>query len=114
MIHDRHRAAHLVVAIRGEEFPNCRKCRATVRYELVQASEYVVDDWDLSGPALRLLNFNYMPMPFNAYLAKSPSPENLIYSDPKLAPGGTGGRVPPAEIPPAVSAYTVTGYLRAV
>jgi len=55
VIHDRHRAAHLVVAIRGEEFPNCRKCRATVRYELVQASEYVVDDWDLSGPALRLL-----------------------------------------------------------
>jgi phospholipid/cholesterol/gamma-HCH transport system substrate-binding protein len=61
------------------------------------------------GPALRLLNFNYMPMPFNAYLAKSPSPENLIYSDPKLASGGTAGSVPPAEIPPAVSAYTGAG-----
>jgi phospholipid/cholesterol/gamma-HCH transport system substrate-binding protein len=58
------------------------------------------------GPALRLLNFNYMPMPFNAYLAKSPSPENLIYSDPKLAPGGTGGSSVPPEIPPSVSAYT--------
>jgi phospholipid/cholesterol/gamma-HCH transport system substrate-binding protein len=58
------------------------------------------------GPALRLLNFNYMPMPFNAYLAKSPSPDNLIYSDPKLAPGGSGGSVPPSEIPPSVSAYT--------
>jgi len=58
------------------------------------------------GPALRLLNFDYMPMPFNAYLAKSPSPDNLIYSDPKLAPGGSGGSVPPSEIPPSVSAYT--------
>ena len=31
------------------------------------------------GPALRLLNFNYLPVPFNAYLGKSPSPWNLIY-----------------------------------
>ncbi|WP_029114836.1 MCE family protein [Mycobacterium sp. URHB0044] len=58
------------------------------------------------GPALRLINFNYLPMPFNAYLRKSPSPENLVYSDPNLAPGGTGGRPQPLEIPPAVSAYT--------
>lgn len=57
------------------------------------------------GPALRLLNFNYLPMPFNAYLAKSPSPWNLIYSEPQLAPGG-GGVTAPAEAPPAVSAYT--------
>jgi phospholipid/cholesterol/gamma-HCH transport system substrate-binding protein len=61
------------------------------------------------GPALRLLNFNYMPMPFNAYLMKSPSPENLIYSDPALAPGGVGGAPPPPEMPPAVSAYTGAG-----
>ena len=26
------------------------------------------------GPALRLLNFNYMPIPFNPFLAKSASP----------------------------------------
>ena len=44
------------------------------------------------GPALRLLNFNYLPFPFNAYLGKSPSPENLIYSDPALAPGGRGSQ----------------------
>ncbi|MGE2722131.1 MCE family protein [Mycolicibacterium celeriflavum] len=61
------------------------------------------------GPALRLLNFNYLPMPFNAYLQKSPSPGNLIYSDPALAPGGAGGAPPPPEIPPAVSAYTGAG-----
>lgn len=61
------------------------------------------------GPALRLLNFNYLPVPFNAYLQKSPSPENLIYSDPKLAPGGSGGTPLPPELAPAVSAFTGTG-----
>ena len=57
------------------------------------------------GPALRLINFNNLPFPFNAYLAKSPSPWNLIYSEPKLAPGGGGSPAMP-EIPPVVSAYT--------
>lgn len=61
------------------------------------------------GPALRLLNFNYLPMPFNAYLQKSPSPGNLIYSDPALAPGGAGESPLPPEIAPAVSAYTGAG-----
>lgn len=58
------------------------------------------------GPALRLLNFNYLPFPFNAYLGKSTSPQNLIYSDPALAPGGSGASLPPGEIPPTISAYT--------
>lgn len=57
------------------------------------------------GPALRLINFNYLPMPFNAYLGKSPSPWNLIYSEPKLAPGGEGS-ARPVELPPSISAYT--------
>jgi virulence factor Mce-like protein len=57
------------------------------------------------GPALRLLNFNYLPIPLNLYLGKSPSPDKLIYSDPALAPGGSKAQEP-AEIPPAVSAYT--------
>ncbi|WKG05962.1 MCE family protein [Mycolicibacterium sp. HK-90] len=62
------------------------------------------------GPALSLLNFNYLPMPFNAYLKKAPSPENLVYTDPNLAPGGAGGRPQPyAEQPPAVSAFTGAG-----
>jgi hypothetical protein len=58
------------------------------------------------GPALRLLNFNYLPFPFNSYLGKSTSPDKLIYTDPALAPGGTGGTPPGYEVPPAVSAYT--------
>ncbi|PRC56112.1 mammalian cell entry protein, partial [Mycobacterium sp. ITM-2017-0098] len=57
------------------------------------------------GPALRLMNFNYLPLPFNAYLG--PAPQNVIYSDPALAPGGGG--TAPQEIPPAVSAYTGAG-----
>jgi virulence factor Mce-like protein len=58
------------------------------------------------GPALRLLNFNYLPFPVNPYLGKSASPNNIVYSDPSLAPGGAGPTPGPPEIPPAVSAYT--------
>ena len=58
------------------------------------------------GPALRLLNFDYLPIPTNPYLMKSPDPDKLIYTDPKLAPGGSGAQPGPAEEPPAVSAYT--------
>jgi len=61
------------------------------------------------GPALSLINFNYLPFPFNAYLRKAPSPENLVYTDPNLAPGGSGGSPVPPEQPPAVSAYTGAG-----
>ena len=63
------------------------------------------------GPALRLLNFNYLPNvtgfgPFNAYLSKSASPGNIIYTDPALAPGGAGAPPGPPEQTPAISAYT--------
>jgi virulence factor Mce-like protein len=50
------------------------------------------------GPALGLLNFNELPFPLNPYLMKSASPDNLIYSEPDLAPGGTD----PAAVPPDV------------
>jgi phospholipid/cholesterol/gamma-HCH transport system substrate-binding protein len=58
------------------------------------------------GPALRLFNFNLLPIPINPYLMKSASPENIIYTDPSLAPGGAGPKPAGPEIPPAVSAYT--------
>lgn len=58
------------------------------------------------GPALKLLSFNLVPFPMSPYLMKAPSPENLLYSDPSLAPGGSGPKPAPAEAPPAVSAYT--------
>jgi phospholipid/cholesterol/gamma-HCH transport system substrate-binding protein len=56
------------------------------------------------GPGLRLPNFNFPPFPVNPYLA--PSPGNVIYSDPALAPGGSGAPPGPADVPPSVSAYT--------
>jgi len=34
------------------------------------------------GPALRLLNFNYLPIPTNPLLAKAPNPDNIIYAGP--------------------------------
>lgn len=58
------------------------------------------------GPALRTMNFNYIPLPMSMYLMKSASPDNVIYSEPRLAPGGEGPRPVPPELPPAVSAYT--------
>jgi phospholipid/cholesterol/gamma-HCH transport system substrate-binding protein len=61
------------------------------------------------GPALRVLNLNILPPPvlppLNPYLQQSPTPENVLYTDPSLAPGGTGSVRPP-EPPPAISAYT--------
>ncbi|APE14600.1 mammalian cell entry protein [Mycobacterium sp. WY10] len=58
------------------------------------------------GPAMRLLRFNLVPFPMSPYLMKAPSPENLLYSDPALAPGGAGPAPGPPETPPAVSAYS--------
>ncbi|MCV7317092.1 MCE family protein [Mycolicibacillus parakoreensis] len=57
------------------------------------------------GPALRLLNFNGLPLPINPYLAKSGSPDKLIYTDPALMPNAE--RPPdPAEPELPISAYT--------
>jgi phospholipid/cholesterol/gamma-HCH transport system substrate-binding protein len=61
---------------------------------------------DYLGPALRLLNLNYIPAPISPYLAKSASPDKVIYADPKLAPGGEGAAPRVPELPPEVSAYT--------
>ena len=80
-------------------------CAAIGAIENATASETAKLCTQYLGPALRLLNFNYAPIPFNAYLGKSPSPENLIYSEPQLAPGGAGTADPP-PLPPSVSAYT--------
>jgi hypothetical protein len=75
-----------------------------------QCAEYL-------GPGLRLLTFNYLPIPTNPFLAKAPDPENVIYTDPALIPchqnwdktceGDINGSVPrPPETPPTGSAYT--------
>ncbi len=58
------------------------------------------------GPGLRLLNFNNSPLPINPFLQKSIDPSKILYTEPRLAPGGEGPKPGPAEIPPAISAYT--------
>ena len=58
------------------------------------------------GPGLRLLNYNNLPIPVNIFLQKSIDPGRILYSEPRLAPGGEGPKPGPPEIPPAVSAYT--------
>ena len=64
------------------------------------------------GPALRVynpllqFNFNYLPLPVNPILAPVFDAQNVVYTEPRLAPGGEGPRPVPPEIPPAVSAYT--------
>ena len=65
-----------------------------------------------AGPALRVFNpllffnFNYLPIAINPFLAPSAVKENIIYSEPRLAPGGEGPKPEPPGLPPAVSAYT--------
>ncbi len=71
-----------------------------------------------AGPALRVVNpftflafgflpnFNYLYMPLNLFLAKSADPQNIAYSEARLAPGGEGPKPIVPDLPPAVSAYT--------
>lgn len=84
-------------------------CSAIGGLENVTAPESAKLCAQYLGPALKLLNFNFQPLNFNPYLRKSASPENIIYSDPKLAPGGSGAAPVPPEVGPAVSAYTGLG-----
>ena len=59
------------------------------------------------GPGLNQLNFNYLPFPFNPVITSVPSAGKLIYSDPKLAPGGGDEDAVPtgAVVAPENSAY---------
>ncbi len=71
-----------------------------------------------AGPALRVVNpftflaLGFLPnsnelyMPVNIFLAKSADPQNIVYTEARLAPGGEGPKPGPPELPPAVSAYT--------
>ncbi len=46
------------------------------------------------------------PFPINIFLQKSIDPSKILYTEPRLAPGGEGPKPGPPETPPAVSAYT--------
>jgi len=83
-------------------------CGAIGAVENATASETAKLCAQYLGPALKQLNFNYIPLPINPVLTPAPPPENLLYTDPALAPNG-GGRPSPPETPPAVSAFTGAG-----
>ncbi len=57
------------------------------------------------GPALRSISLNYPPIPMSMVLMKSANPDNIVYSEPRLAPGGEGPKPALPVSPPAVSAY---------
>ncbi len=81
-------------------------CSAIGAIENVTAPETAKLCGQYLGPGLRLPNFNYLPFPTTPYLMKSMDPQDIVYSEPNLAPGGAGPKPSPPEIPPAVSAYT--------
>ena len=49
-IHEGHRSSHEVVAIRGEEFPQCRLCKDEVRFCITKGVPHMMHDFDLTGP----------------------------------------------------------------
>lgn len=84
-------------------------CGAIGAIENVTAPETAKLCAQYLGPALRLMNVNYLPLPINPLLNSVPSPQDLVYTDPALAPGGGGAASGPPETPPAVSAFTGAG-----
>ena len=48
--HTRHRGPHEVIAIQGEVFPTCRRCRGQIAFTLVRATSHMTHDMDLAGP----------------------------------------------------------------
>lgn len=58
------------------------------------------------GPALRQFTINEIPIPLSPFLTPAATPDRVIYSEDRLAPGGQGPKPGPPEEPPSVSAYT--------
>jgi virulence factor Mce-like protein len=80
-------------------------CGAIGAVENVTAPETAKLCAQYLGPGLDQLNFNGLPFPINPFLAPAYAPDNIIYTDPKLAPSGAGPASTAPEHPPAVSAY---------
>jgi virulence factor Mce-like protein len=81
-------------------------CGAIGGVENVTAPEAAKLCQQYLGPVLKLISLNTFPLPVNPILGATPPPDRIIYSEPRLAPGGEGPKPGPPELPPAVSAYT--------
>jgi virulence factor Mce-like protein len=66
---------------------------------------YLSPAFKVANP-LTFFNFNYLPIPVNPILAPAFDPKNVVYTEPRLAPGGEGPKPTAPELPPAVSAYS--------
>ena len=87
--------------------PTAFICSAIGAVENVTAAETAKLCAMYLGPALQKYSTSTTcPIPTNPLLMKAPSPDKIIYTDPRLAPGGAGPAPGPPETPPAVSAYT--------
>jgi phospholipid/cholesterol/gamma-HCH transport system substrate-binding protein len=82
--------------------PGCSEIAATENVTSIETAKLCAL---FLGPGLRVLNFNSSPIPINPFLQPSANPAGIIYTEPRLAPGGEGPKPGPPEIPPAVSAY---------
>lgn len=67
-------------------------------------SQYLGPALNVANP-LTILNVNNVPLPLNPYLQRSANPDNIIYTEPGLAPGGTGPKPELPEQSPTISAY---------
>lgn len=88
--------------------PMALLCNAIGAAESVTSAESAKLCAQTLGPALDSVTVNQLPFGISPLLMKSPSPDRLIYTEPGLAPGGSGPKPVALEIPPAVSAYTGT------
>lgn len=76
-------------------------CAALAATQPANPTEGVKKCAEYLGPLLRvfnpaaLVNFNYVPVALNPFLAPVPAPDQLIYSEPDLIPGVVGQQGPP-------------------
>ncbi len=54
VVHVKHRPDHQVIAIRGDQLPHCRVCRANVTFYPTQPVTHMTHDFDLAGPCLQI------------------------------------------------------------
>jgi virulence factor Mce-like protein len=106
MFDPRDGGANGIVTLSNFSNPMQFLCGAIGAIENTTAPETAKRCSQYLGPAMSLLNFNHLPVPFNPLLNPAPSPEDLVYTEPQLMPGGAGPKPGPPEMPPSVSAYT--------
>jgi virulence factor Mce-like protein len=81
-------------------------CGTIGAIENTTASETAKNCAQYLGPALKTLNMNYLPIPLSPFLTTAPDSDQVVYSEPRLAPGGEGPKGEAPQMPPAVSAYS--------